>query len=441
MKLLARNLLRLVAILLGLAAVALGALSLPWVKPRPAVAPRIAALARGGGPLSVGVGLAPIEVPLGAPIAGFPHVSYRSEGADPVSARALVLAAGEARVALVSAEILLVPDALREAVLARLRDLPLTGVVLTATHTHASPGGYYENFVFERVALGSYDPRMRDHVANAIALAVRRAFADVAPAELSVGRGRDTRLTAGRGGAPRDGRLTVLRFTRSPGERPLAEVAVFAGHATTLGSRNRRISGDWPGHFMARSEHGLRLLLQGAVGDQRAKLPQAAGPLTPDSFAVALDRAVASLAFGPRDPAPAFGWAATDVVLPTPRPPVVPRPLRQAATNVVNGILPSEARLSALRVGPVLLLQVPGEIHQALADRWRELAGPEAEVVSLADGYIGYVDRAELSGSGGKHPERRYYGPGLAPALERGLELVLQALREGEKDGSSAALK
>jgi hypothetical protein len=432
MKLPARTLLHFVALLLGLAVVVLGVLSLPWVRPRPSAAPRMAAVARGSGPLSAGVGLAPIEVPLGAPIAGFPHLGYRSDGADPVSARAVVLAAGDARIALVSAEILLVPDSLRAAVLARLRDLPLTGVILTATHTHASPGGYYENIVAERAGLGPYDPRMRDLVANAMAEAVRRALADVRPAELSVGRGRDLRLAAGRGGAPVDGRLTVLRLWR-PGGRPLAELVVFPAHATTLGKRNRRISGDWPGRFLERSTHGMRFLLQGAVGDQRALLPQALGPVTPDSYAAAIDGAVAALVFGARDPAPPLGWAAADVALPTPEPPIVPRPLRQAATNVVSGMLPAEARVSALRIGPVVLLEVPGEVMHDLAHRWRELAGPDAEVVSLADGYLGYVDRADRSVGEQDHAERTYYGPALAPALERGLSLVVRALQEDPK--------
>ena len=31
------------------------------------------------------------RLPLGAPIAGFPHLSYRSSGADPITARAVVV--------------------------------------------------------------------------------------------------------------------------------------------------------------------------------------------------------------------------------------------------------------------------------------------------------------------------------------------------------------
>ncbi len=428
MKLPAKNLFIFVALVLGVLAAGLGILSLPWVKPT-AVGARISVIARGSGPLSAGLGIARIDVPLGAPIAGFPHLSYRSDGADPVTARALVLSSGEVRVALVEAAILLVPDSLRAALLARIQDLELSGVVVTATHTHASPGGYYENVIAERAGLGPYDPRMRDAVANAMARAVRTAAATVLPARLSVGRGRDVSLVSGRGDSPPDGRLTVLRLDRPDG-RPVAELTVLAAHPTTLGIRNRRISGDWPAQFFAMGRRGERLLLQGAVGDQGTALPSYMGPITPQAYAATVDRAVAALAFSPPDPMPALGYAAAEVTLPLPAPAIVPRPLRQAATNLAAGLLPARAVVSALRLGPVTLLQVPGEVMSRSAERWRAMASG-AEVVSLADGYLGYVDGGERDAR--EHPERSYYGGALAPALEAGLSLAVGALREAEK--------
>jgi hypothetical protein len=291
-----------------------------------------------------------------------------------------------------------------------------------ATHTHSSPGGYYENVAFERGGTAPYDPAMRDLVANAIAEAVRRAVASEGPAQLSVARGRDEQLVRGRGGAAPDGRITVLRLDRPDGQ-PVAELTVFASHATTLGVLNRHISGDWPARFYARGRHGVRLLLQGPVGDQTTSLPPSLGPVTTESYGAAVDGAVEALAFGAPDPAPAIAYAAAEVSLPTPVPPMVPGPLRRAASNLAVGLLPARARVSALQVGPVLLLAAPGEVMASLAARWRELGGPGTEVVSLADGYLGYLGGDE------DHDERMYYGPALTPALERGLTLVVGALR------------
>ncbi len=434
-KLPARNLLLFVALLLGALAVCLGVLSLPWVKPHGGVPPRVEVIARGGGPLSAGVGVAPMDVPLGAPIAGFAHFDFRSDGADPVTARALVLSSGDTKVAIVSAELLLIPDALRAAVMARLAGLQLSGVILSATHTHASPGGYYDNLAFERAALGPYDPAMRDLVANAMAESVRRALRTEEPARLSVAQGRDASIVDGRDGAQPDGRITVLRVDRPDGQ-PVAELTVFAAHPTTLGIHNRRISGDWPSRFYAHSKHGVRLLLQGPVGDQGAWVPEAWGPRTPETYGAALDRTVASLPFGKPDPAPTLAYAAADVTLPTPQPPFVPRWLRQAATNLASSFLPAQARVSALRIGPVTLLLTPGEIMSGPAARWREMGGTGAEVVSLTDGYLGYVDSADRVPHDA-HPERSYYGPELAPTLERGLSMVVGALREADKPVTS----
>ena len=431
-KLPAKSLILFVALMLGAMVAIVGVLSLPWVKPRSGVAPRVEVIARGSGPLSAGVGVAPIDVPLGAPIAGFAHLTYRSDGADPVTARAVVLCSGSVKLAIVSAELLLVPDSLRAAVMARLAGLQLSGVIIGATHTHASPGGYYENPVAERAGLGPYDPAMRDLVANAIAESVRRALATEGPARLSVARGRDTDIVGGRNGAARDGWMTVMRIDR-PGGQPVAELTVFASHATTLGIHNRRISGDWPSRFYARSKHGVRLLLQGPVGDQGTFMPEAWGPLTPDTYGAAVDRAATALTFGPPDPSPTIAYAAADVALPTPSPPLAPAPLRQAATNLAATFLPSQARVSALRLGPVVLLITPGEVMSHLAARWREMGGTAAEVVSLADGYLGYLDSADRSGPVKPHVERTYYGPALAPALEKGLSMVVGALREADK--------
>jgi hypothetical protein len=431
-KLPARGLLLFVALLAGTLATALGALSLPWVKPHGGVAPRVDVIARGGGSLEAGVGVAPIDVPLGAPIAGFAHLGYRSTGSDPITARALVLCSGDLKVALISAEILLVPDSLRAAVMARLSGMQLSGVVLAATHTHASPGGYYENAVFERFGLGPYDPAMRDRVANAMAESVRRALATEQPARLSVASGRDVSLVEGRDDAERDGRMTVLRIDRPDGQ-PVAELTVFASHPTTEGILNRRISGDWPARFYAHSKHGVRLLLQGPVGDQSAALPRRLGPRTPENYGAAVDRALATLSFGTPDAAPTIAYAAAEVGLPTPRPLMVPGWLRPAATNLASSFLPSQAHVSALRIGPVVLLVVPGEVMSHPAARWRDMAGAGAEVVSVADGYVGYVDTADRVAAQRSAPERSYYGPELAPALERGLSMVVGALREADK--------
>ncbi|HTN51714.1 MAG TPA: neutral/alkaline non-lysosomal ceramidase N-terminal domain-containing protein [Anaeromyxobacter sp.] len=428
-KLLTTALAALLLVLLGIPAVLLGIGSLARPSARGPGPARVVAVVRGKGPLAAGVAEVPLDVPPGTPIAGFARLRYASEGIrDPLGVRALVLSAGGCRVALVSAEILLVPDSLVEAVRARLRDLPLDGLIVTATHTHAGPGGYWEDLLGERIATGPYDPAARDRLANAIALAVRRAASFAGPARLSLAQGRAEALQHNRDGGPRDGRLSVLRIEGSGGA-PLAEVTLFAAHPTTLGGGNRSLSGDWAGRFLAGGHQGLRLLLQGALGDQSVSLDPPGTAITPEAYAAALGAAVDGLGSGPPDPAPALAIATVDVPLPPPAPAAVPAPLRRAVGALAQDLLPADASVTALRIGPLLLLGVPAEPVAAVGARWREAAGPDAEVVALANGYLGYVESAEQVTRGAGEADRTYYGPELEARLEKGIVLAAEAAR------------
>lgn len=222
---------------------AVAVLSWPWHPERAGVPPRVTRSAGGAGPLRAGAATVPFELPEGVPIGGFARLSYASEGLrEPLGSRALVLAVPGCKVALASAEILLVPEALEEAVLARVTDLGLSGVVVAATHTHAGPGGYWQHPFGELVATGGYDPHVRDLVAGGIAEAIRRADAALAPARVAVARGTAPELAKSRSGGMEDARLTAVRVDREDGA-PIAELVVFPAHPTVLGKANRKISG------------------------------------------------------------------------------------------------------------------------------------------------------------------------------------------------------
>ncbi|HEX9051546.1 MAG TPA: neutral/alkaline non-lysosomal ceramidase N-terminal domain-containing protein [Anaeromyxobacter sp.] len=410
-----------------LVAAALGAASLPWHAGRAPSAPRVVRAVSGAGPLQAGAGEATFDLPDGVPIGGFARLAYGSEGArDPVGARALVLSSGGCRVALASAEILLVPEALEEAVRARLTDLGLTGLVLGATHTHAGPGGYWEHAVGERIATGPYDPRVRDAIAGAIAAAIRKAVEGLGPARASIAEGSAEDLARSRSdgpGAPEEARLTVLRVDRPDGA-PVAEVAIFAAHATILGKANRRISGDWPGRFLAEATRGTRLFFQGALGDQSVEGSTA----TPESYGAAFSSRVEALRGSPPDPAPALAYAEVETGLPPVDPGAAPAWLRRAARNVASDAFPQAARVEAVRLGRTVLVAVPAEPVAAVAAAWRRSLPPGTDVVSLADGYLGYVEAPERRAAGVGESVRQYYGPELAARLGDAVRLAAGAV-------------
>src|SRR5512147_1312055 len=75
--------------------------------------PQLVGACQARGPLSVGVGSAPIDLPPSSTIGGFPRFRWSAVGQrDPLEVRALVVGEPGCSAALVSAEILLVPWAL-----------------------------------------------------------------------------------------------------------------------------------------------------------------------------------------------------------------------------------------------------------------------------------------------------------------------------------------
>lgn len=426
-KLPAHRALRAAALALSIPLILLAVASLPWRSERAEEPPRVALAGCRAGPLSAGVGESAFSLPEGAPIAGFPRLRWASEGVrDPVGARALVLGAPGCRIALVSAELLVIPEELVAEARARLAELALDGLVVAATHTHAAPGGYWDHLLGERIGAAPYDPRMREAVVAAVVEAVREATSAIAPAEVALARGRVEELVWNRASKAKEARLLAVRLVR-PGGEPVAELAVLAAHPTTLGRRNRLISGDWPGEYLrGESRGGVRLFLQGALGDQSVALPD--GELTAERYGAAVSRAVDALRFE-RVGSPALGFATGEVVLPRPSPAALPPLLRPAAGNVVSGLLPSRAALAALRLGPVVLAFVPGEPVAEVAQAWRSRAGAGTELVSLANDYVGYVDTPEQIAARQGEAKHTYYGPELAARLGRGVAAVVAAAR------------
>ncbi len=408
-------------------AILLGILSIPWRGKRPFAPPEVTAVAAGAGPLSAGVALRAFDLGEAPIIAGFPRLRWRASGVrDAVTVRALVLSEPGCAVALVSAELLLIPGALSRAVTARVDGLGLDAVIVGATHTHAGPGGYWDSLPGEVGATGPYDQATFDRLADVMAGAIRDAHAARQPAALAVSRLRTTELTRNRTGAAVDGRVLALRLTR-PGGTPLAEVVTFAAHPTLLGGANRRISGDWAGRLLATSPRGTRLFFQGAIGDQSATPKGLPGVEPVEWYAAALGTVVDGLVPGDGETAPRLAVASASVLLPPVAPGALPLALRPAAASALGGAFPERVTVTALRLGGALLLFTPAEPVEAVGRAWRGLGGPDAEVISLAGDYVGYVDTAARFDAGAGEAHRSYFGPDLAARLEAAVQAAALA--------------
>src|SRR6202158_6459927 len=131
------------AIALLLAAATYGAASLDWCRRGAGGDLRLERSEAAEGALLVGGARVDLELPLSVVVAGYPP--RRSEARrilSPLRARALVLQVDRLRVALVSIDLLTMPDPLAAEIRAGVQDLLLAQVWVNAPHSHSSAGGY-----------------------------------------------------------------------------------------------------------------------------------------------------------------------------------------------------------------------------------------------------------------------------------------------------------
>lgn len=200
---------------------------------------------------------------------------------DPLFAKALVLATGDTRVAIVSMDIgsIVSPDLVR-----RVRDeLGIPVLLLAASHTHSGPRFLPyrdEEDPAGAAYLKQLEPKLFD--------LVRQASGQMFPARLAYGRGslqlgynrllpRDDgrtralfentdRIPYG----PVDPEFMLLRVEDASGA-PRALMVHYAAHAVVLGNTNCKYSADYPGVLQARVEAAVPgvqcMFVQGGAGD------------------------------------------------------------------------------------------------------------------------------------------------------------------------------
>ena len=391
-------------------------------------APVVQVQAEAEGPLLAGASSRALSVPLPAVVAGYgvPRVTAHRV-AFPVQARALVVETGGVRVGLVTLDLLVGDASLEAAVRAATRGLGLTDTWVAVTHTHSGPGGYASNPVAQVGGTGLLSGATRDAVVAAAATALGDAYRARRPVALRYGEGSVPELVGAREPpADVDARLSRLVFDGKDG--PVAQLLVFACHPTLVPRPPAGLDPDWPGRLAeaeAERGHGVTLVLQGAVGN--------ASPALHEENAERLSHFVAELASAVDGltllPAPGFlGVVRVEVTLPGPDARrLVPRLLGPLASNVLCAAAPGEASVELLRLGPLVLLGVPGE-PSAAAGRVLETASGATRVVALVNGYLGYVETPEHLQKQEGEADRQLLGTGFLDALVQGAGAARSAL-------------
>ncbi|MDP9867547.1 MULTISPECIES: neutral/alkaline ceramidase [Streptosporangium] len=217
--------------------------------------------------------------------------------------RAFVIAdqATGRRVVYVNADLGMIFQSVQQGVVARLKQRygSLYGeqnVLLSATHTHAGPGGHSHHLAYNLSVLG-FQKATYNAIVDGIVESVVKAHEDLRPGTISLGRGLltdasvnrsrtafDANPAGDRAAFPQavDPAMTVLRFKQ--GGTDVGAISWFATHATSLTNANTLISPDNKGYAAYRWEHdhaGVRYL-DGTPGFVAAFPNTNAGDMSPN---------------------------------------------------------------------------------------------------------------------------------------------------------------
>ncbi len=234
----------------------------------------LATAAPAGAKLRVGVGRADITPPTGYYMMGWVRSDAKVIGQNTrLWARAIVLQEGRRKVALVAEDLNGIPGGMMAQAAELDRDIGFSqrNVLDSASHTHAAPTGFYNFSTYNTVFMtinsptdfqltGGLDPQLYAFETRQLALAIRRANADLGTGAVGLGHARLLHLTQNRSleahlydhgihkayGTGRvaddpkgyvhtiDPQVNVLRVDRRVGGRmlPVGMWATFANHGT-----------------------------------------------------------------------------------------------------------------------------------------------------------------------------------------------------------------
>lgn len=355
---------------------------------------------------------------------------------DSIFVRSIVLDNGAQRVAIVSADLLIIPPKVTELLKASLGStgIPMENVYLGATHTHNSIGNWGEGatgFIY-----GGYEDSIAQFISGKIRESIIKATSNLAQSTIRAGAIAIPEAVKNRliDNGPEDPFLRVMEISRSDGKKIL--FMSFAAHATCLYSRDLQLSRDYPGTLVDSIEkngYEFAMFMAGAVGSHRADSPE--GGWT------CMEWMAKTLTNQFLDHQGELKTVSDSTLYMEQVPLLLAEPQVKIGKNIKvrswlfrSGFGDYEVYLNALRIGDIVMLGTPcdfsGELVAGLdsAAHARHLT---SMVTSFNGGYIGYITPSRYFDT--DHYETRlmnWYPPGNAEYLQRCLQRMIDAVAE-----------
>lgn len=201
---------------------------------------------------------------------------------DSVFVRAVVVQNGAEKVAIVSADLLIVPPEVTEQLKLKLPSIGFTinNTYLSAIHTHNSIGNWgtgATSFIY-----GEYSEPVINLITDGILASIKNASNDLAPSafrngSIAVPHVLRNRLDKTEGTV--DSLLHLVEITRADSTK--VAMVTFNAHATCLFSRDLELSRDYPGELVDELEsqgYTFAMFMAGAVGSHGCRPPEFGRP-------------------------------------------------------------------------------------------------------------------------------------------------------------------
>ncbi len=331
------------------------------------------------------------------PMAGYKPRKKFTDIHDTVFIRVLAVGNGAATVFLISADLLLFPPALKDAINTKLQTPPSDFVFYSATHTHTSLGGWDASILGE-VLMGEYRAGWIEEVANRTLQHMRVASESMQPAEVNywdidASKYIDNRIDSN---SAVDGKFRGLQITKADGKKAL--LFSIGAHPTMINKKFTSLSGDYPAETMKllSKKYQFTQFLAGAIGSQRFKGFQGTHDFElTGKVGILFDSIINSAKATRLDSIP---------VIKTGRIKIEHGPsqlrlsqnlkLRDWVFRAING--PLEGEISVLRMGDLLILGTPCDFSGELAklQDFEGLAsrnGMRLIITSFNGDYTGYI--------------------------------------------------
>lgn len=374
---------------------------------------------------------------------------------DTVWVKALVLARGERKFALVTADLLAFPPQFKAAVIERLSAEGWSAgqIMLLPSHTHTSLDmmALHPGNKFGLPQIGLFHKELFDHTAEKLATAVRQAGQKLTPVvagstTVSVpDRNRNRR----KGLTSHDTDLTVTRVDTHEG-RPMAVLVNWTAHPTFMAAEDMLFSGDWPGHLQRTLEALIgsgvvAMYYNGAEGDQSPTPPAEAGSRWERAERYGREMGIQAWraweTIRPHQPKE-LAWHTETIMLPKIawHPDFMSTGGAEYGLNetMIGGLLgalqPTQTRSTAFRLGDLLILGVPGEMSAGLGmelkRKARESTGAKHIAIGgLADEWVSYILPAEEWRKGGYEASVSFYGETLGRTMVDGVLRAANGLK------------